>query len=508
MKISHNQSLSAQIKKGLSDKGITMRSLVAFLIFGMIVIVFVLSDLSGRRQGGSLIGSAAEVNGELISIKDFQEEENRLAQYYSQLFGGQFDSGMQRNMLRGEVMNSLITKSVVSQAAEKEGIYATDAEIRHMIVEELPYFKKDGVFQSDAYKAILQANRLTPGEFESKLRQDIKNQRSRQLFESTLGLTQLQKKIENEMRSSKINLQFIRLSSVEFAKHNTITNAEINAALAKEDFKKKVQDDFKLNEALYEVKEQVRAAHILIRSTPQTDAAAFKKAEDILKRASKEDFGKLAEKFSEDPGSKAKKGDLGYFSRGQMVPEFTDAAFGLEKGKISGLVKTSYGYHIIKVLDKKAGSKPNFEEAKMEIAKKFLSNDKYSNFIKSVETKMSSGKADEAVAELLGAKFTWAETGFFSISQEVAPVMNSAQALKVALELTKEQGLAKKLVREGDVQFLIKLKDLKSESIEINSQDQAMLERQKSIDSYHQWVDSFKKNAKIHTNTALMESTP
>lgn len=507
MKLSQQTSMSSKIKKGLTDKGITYRSIVAFFVFGMIVLVFVLSDLSGRRGRGSLMSSAAEVNGELISLKDFQDEENRLAQYYSQLFGGQFDSEMQRNMLRGEVMNSLVTKSVAAQAAEKEGIYATDAEIRRMIVDELPYFKKDGVFQSDAYKAILQANKLTPSEFEGKLRKDIKNQRSRQLFESSLALTEMQKNIEKELRASKLNLEFIQLSSMDFAKVNPVNAEEVVKALATDDFKKKVEDNFKVNQAQYDTPEQVKASHILIKADAASDNEARKKAEAILKRLGKEDFGKVAAQVSDDPGSKAKKGELGFFSRGQMVKEFEDVAFSLPVGKVSDLVKTPYGYHIIKVTDKKAAHKADFDSVKNDIARKLILDEKYLEFIKSVETDLAAGKSGEVVERLNSAKFSWKETGYFDIAEEVAPVMNSAQAIKAALELSKTQPVAKKLVREGSVQFLIKLKDVKTEAGDLKAQDQNMLEKQKFMSAYQAWVESFRKSARIETNSNLTNPT-
>lgn len=504
MKISHQSSMSSKIKKGLTDKGITTRSVVAFLVFGIIVLVFILSDLSGRHRGSMSMGSAAEVNGELISLKDFQDEESRLGQYYSQLFGGQFDSEMQKNMLRGEVMNSLLNKSVASQAAEKEGIYATDAEIRHMITDELPYFKKDGVFQSDAYKAILQANKLTPGEFEAKLRKDIKNQRSRQLFESSLSLSELQKNIEKELRSSKLNLEFIQLSGADFSKNNSVAAGEIAKALENNQFKKQVEDNFKANEAKYNTPEQVRAAHILIKSDAGNDAQARAKAESVLKRLVKEDFGKVAAQVSDDPGSKTKKGELGFFARGQMVKEFDEAAFSLPVGKVSGLVKSNFGYHIIKVSEKRAAHKANFETVKNEIAQKLISDEKYLTFIKSIESDLTAGKTEAVISQIKNSKLSWKETGFFDIAAEVAPVMNSAQAIKTALTLTKTKPYASKLVREGDVQFLIKLKDIKTEATGFKSQDQSVLERQKYTEAYQAWVEGFKKTARIQTNSNLM----
>ena len=500
---SHSDSVSSKLKKGLHDKGITTRSIVAFLIFGMIVLVFVLSDLTGRNPGAMSMGSAAEVNGELISIKDFQDEENRMAQYYSQLFGGQFDSEMQRTMLRGEVMNSLVTKSLAAQAAEKEGIYATDAEVRHMIVEELPYFKKDGVFQSDIYKSILQANKWTPGEFESKIRKDIKNQRSRQLFESSLAMTELQKTIEKELRSSKLNLEYVQLSAADFAKTGTVSADDVVKRLAADDFKRKVEEYFKANQAKFETAEQVRASHILIKADAANDEAANAKAQAVLKRLETEDFGKVASMVSDDPGSKIKKGDLGFFAKGQMVPEFEKTAFSLPVGKLSGLVKTQFGYHIIKVTDKKAFAKADFDAVKTDIAKKLIADENYLSLTKSIEADLSAGKSAEVTARIAAAKLAWKETGYFDIAAEVAPGMNSTQAIKLALELNKNQPLAKKLVREGDVQYLIRLKDVKFEATELKAQDQSVIERQKSTSAYSAWVDSFKKTAKIETNSAL-----
>ena len=496
--------MSDKIKKGLTDKGITTRSLVAFFIFGMIVLVFILSDLSGRHKGStSSLGAAAEVNGELISIKDFQEEEGRLAQYYSQLFGGQFDSEVQRKMLRGEVMNSLVTKSAAAQAAEKEGIYATDAEIRHMIVEELPYFKKDGVFQSDAYKAILQANRMTPSEFESKLRKDIKNQRSRQLFESSLAMTEMQKNAQTELRSSKLNLEFIQLSSAEYVKANVVSDEDVVKAATKEEFKKKVDANFTANQGQYATVEQVKASHILIKADATNDAEAKKKAEAALKRLSKEDFGKVAAQVSDDPGSKAKNGELGFFAKGQMVKEFEDVAFTLAVGQTSGLVKSAFGYHIIKVTDKKAAQQADPISAKKEISKKLIGEEKYLEFIKSIETDLAAGKAEAVVARLTAAKLAWKETGYFDIAAETAPVMNSAQAIKAALELSKANPVAKKLIREGGNQYLIKLKDVKTEASVLKAEDRSMIEKQRSMSAYQAWVESFKKTARIETNSDL-----
>lgn len=506
MKKTHHSSVSDTLKKGLHDRGITTRSIVAFCVFGMIVLVFVLTDMSGRKGGmGGAVGSAAEVNDQIISIKDFQEEETRLSQYYSQLFGGQFDMTKQQAQLRGEVMNSLVTKALASQAAEKEGIYATDAEIRHMIMEELPYFKKDGVFQSDAYRAILSANKLTPGEFEKKLRQDVLGQRSRQLFEVSLGVSDIQKKAESELRSTKLNMDYVLLNEDDFAKTHPVSADAVSKKLADPEFKKKVEDYFAAHKAEFEVKEQVKAAHILIRAGADDASikAAETKAQAVLVRLKKEDFGKVASQVSEDPGSKTKNGELGYFGHGQMMKEFEDAAFGLKVGQVSGLVKTAYGFHIIKVLDKKQASEANLDKARPEIAKKLIQKDEFVTIAKSIEAALAAGKTDEALQLVSQNKLAWKETGFFNLASDTVPGLNSSQALKVAFELTKANPVAKKLVREGDSQYLLKFKDSKIEATEAKDDD--LLNRQKSLEAYRMWIDNYKKTAKIQMNSGLLK---
>jgi peptidyl-prolyl cis-trans isomerase C len=117
---------------------------------------------------------------------------------------------------------------------------------------------------------------------------------------------------------------------------------------------------------------EVHARHILFRVNDPNDQAASKAAEDkvkqVIERIKKgEDFGTLAMALTEDPSGKQDGGDLGYFTRDQMVPEFSEVAFGLEKGQVSGPVKTAFGWHVLKVEDKRMREPPPFDEVRGEI---------------------------------------------------------------------------------------------------------------------------------------------
>jgi peptidyl-prolyl cis-trans isomerase D len=118
----------------------------------------------------------------------------------------------------------------------------------------------------------------------------------------------------------------------------------------------------------YQTPERVHASHILLNTGGKDEAAVRKQAEDLLaKIKAGADFAELAKKYSEDPGSKDKGGDLDFFPRGQMVPEFENAAFSMQPGQVSDLVKTQYGFHIIKVVEKQQGSTQTLEQVRPQI---------------------------------------------------------------------------------------------------------------------------------------------
>ncbi|HOD35128.1 MAG TPA: peptidylprolyl isomerase [Syntrophales bacterium] len=135
---------------------------------------------------------------------------------------------------------------------------------------------------------------------------------------------------------------------------------------------KDVEEYYKNNPKEFEKPETVKVRHILIgfkgEMTDDQKKELRKKAEDVLKKAKGgDDFAKLASEYSDDPGSKTKGGELGYFPRGNMVPEFENAAFGLKPGEISDVIETPYGYHIIKAEDKKAAEMPAFDSIKDQV---------------------------------------------------------------------------------------------------------------------------------------------
>jgi peptidyl-prolyl cis-trans isomerase C len=156
-----------------------------------------------------------------------------------------------------------------------------------------------------------------------------------------------------------------------------------------------VEKAYRENPDAFKVPEQVRASHILIKVDEGADAAmkadALGRANSVLKSAKAgKDFAALAKEFSQDPGSAAQGGDLGFFPPGQMVGPFNDVAFSLRPGTISGIVETQFGYHIIKVVEKKPGRTVPLEEARTQIEQRLLDMNRQRHvaaFVKSLRDK-------------------------------------------------------------------------------------------------------------------------
>ncbi len=140
---------------------------------------------------------------------------------------------------------------------------------------------------------------------------------------------------------------------------------------------REVEQYYKANKDKFRVPESVKASHILIKVDKNGDKkaweAAKEKAEMVRKKALKgESFAELAKKYSDDPGSKNKGGELGYFTKGRMVPEFEKAAFSLKKGEISKPVKTAFGYHVIKLEDRKPAHQKKLSEVRETVKSQLL----------------------------------------------------------------------------------------------------------------------------------------
>lgn len=280
-----SDSMAEKMKRKLSAKSVT-----AIILFGAIIMVFVFFGLPSHMGGG--VGAVARVNDTFISVADFQQEESRIEEYYKNLFGTQMDFSSQRQLLRQQALENLVRMELVSQGAEHNGIYATDAEVREFIVKDIPVFQQNGRFQRDFYGRYLESVRMSPGKFEDKVRKDITNVRTRYLFELASRISPAELNVMQQMRSTQMNVSFAKIDEEAAVKALGKEKAEASIKALDEALSK--GDESTVNAQLKELKanwDETGFVDMSVDNFPKltssvANQAAFElsKSEPLLKR--------------------------------------------------------------------------------------------------------------------------------------------------------------------------------------------------------------------------------
>ncbi len=264
-------------------------------------------------------GPIARVNGVDVDREEFERKFKKMTSAFTKR-GKEIPAGLSQRY-KESILKQLVDKELLNQEIKKQGVSVADAELG----SEFENYKK--------------------------------------MFRTEENFTRYLKSSDISVDTIKSNIRHNLAVKMLLEKQGDLTVSE-------EDTKKYYEE----NKKRYEVKEQVRASHILIKVSDKDDdakkAAAEKKAKKVHKLATAKgaDFAALAKEHSEGP-TKSRGGDLSFFTRGRMVKAFEDAAFGMKVGQISAPVKTQFGWHIIKVVDKKEGKQRPYDEVKESITK-------------------------------------------------------------------------------------------------------------------------------------------
>jgi len=340
----------------------------------------------------------ATVDGRDITVARFRRAYQQQLQVYRNAYGANFDDRLLRQLgIEQRIVQQMIEEELALAEADRLGMGASDEEVRARI-GALPAFQENGQFVGDQrYRQILQSANppLRASDFEEQVRRGIVLEKLQAALTGWVTVSDGDVDEEFRRRNEKIKLAVVSFPADKFREGLTATDEELAAHFEANKSEYRIPEKRKIRYALvdsnalreqtpvspeearqyydanvqqYSTPEQMRASHILLKTEGKDEAAVKKQAEDLLAQIKKgADFAALATKFSEDEGSATKGGDLDFFPRNQMVKEFEEAAFALEPGQVSDLVKTTYGYHIIKAGEKKAASTRSFEEVRPQI---------------------------------------------------------------------------------------------------------------------------------------------
>jgi len=320
--------------------------------------------------------TAASVAGDAIPMTEYTQAYQRMLQNYTRAGGNRPDPELLRAMgLDKQVLESLINVHVITYAAKRLGLDVSPEEVRSA-VETNPNLMNNGQFIGiERYKMVLAENNISVSEFEDSLRFSLLSKKVRQAVSDGLSIPDSQLRDEFQRTNQEAQVAYVLFRKDDFKKDVKPTEPDLQAYFNAHKTKYNIKEQRRVQYLLIptagvastiavtdqEVRDQwaqqahpetVTASHILFKIDPGANEADVKaKAEEVLKRAKAgEDFAELAKKYSQDPGSAKNGGDLGSFTREQMVKEFADVAFALKPGEISGLVRSQFGYHIIKVM--------------------------------------------------------------------------------------------------------------------------------------------------------------
>jgi peptidyl-prolyl cis-trans isomerase D len=368
---------------------------------GAVVVTFVLLYVPSFLQTGgpNANDTIATVNGRAVKAGDFRTMYAQQVDAYRQAYGASLNDQLLKQLgIEQRLIQQMIDEEAVQAEATRLGLKVTDAEVRTRILR-LPALQENGVFVGEArYKQMLGMQRppLTAAQFEDQMRKTLLAEKVQAAVTGWVQVADADVEKEYKSKNEKVKLELAVFNSTAFRDGIQPTDAEIQAQFAAHTDQYQVgerrrvrflsidaqalrpkvtvtdaeiQQQYNSNIATYSTPEQVHVRHILMKTDGKNDEAVKKTMEGILAKAKAPgaDFAKLATQYSEDEGSKDKGGEYDFFGKGTMVKEFEDAAWALNKDEISGLVKTQFGYHIIKLLDKRPANVKTLEQVKPQI---------------------------------------------------------------------------------------------------------------------------------------------
>jgi peptidyl-prolyl cis-trans isomerase D len=376
---------------------ILLGAVVLVLGGSMLLYLVPQSPVSGELSTDTV----AKIGDESVSVQDVRQQLNQIEQRNPNM-------KPLEGLYAQQIMKQLVFEKEIEYEAKRLGITVSDQERADRIRQYVPTAFNGGTFVGmERYSAEVQARfQLTVPVFEELLRQGLLEEKFRRLVTDGISVGPAELQDEFRYKNEKVKLDYALIKPEDLEGKISPDEAEIRAAYEKNMAKYQVperrvaryalvdvnqirqnlqvSDDmlkqqYQANIQQYQVPNRVHVEHILFMTVGKTTDAEVeevkKKAEDVLNQVKKGGkFEDLAKKYSEDPGSKDKGGDLSWITQGQTVPEFEKTAFSLSPGQVSDLVKTQYGFHIIKVLEKETAHTKPFEEVKDSLRAPLLLN--------------------------------------------------------------------------------------------------------------------------------------
>jgi peptidyl-prolyl cis-trans isomerase D len=434
-------------------------------ILGAVILAFIPFGygLYRDKREGQVVAS---VDGESISYSDYRRIFNNLLDQMRQSFGTALDDEMIKSLgIKDRALNQLIESKLMLAEARRLKFRVSDAEVADAI-GKIEVFQTGGVFDRRRYEYILDRNRITTEQFEMQQKESMLINKVRSIILNNLTVSDAEAIAWYNWQNASVDLDFVLFNPVNYKSIETDaqeieTYYEKNKSSYKKEAEVKVryvffdpaahqsaivvdaeesQDYYDTHKEEFSTPKTVEARHILIKVDRNADAgtveAAKAKALDILEKAREgTDFAELAKQYSEGP-TKVKGGHLGSFKHEDMVKPFSDKAFSMSPGEISDLVRTQFGWHIIKVEKINEASTLSFDKAKPDIQKKITTEKARSIAYDAAEAVYEeSFEGDDLINSASKRNLQVLTTEFFTRRNPIKGIKNPAKFASVAFGL-------------------------------------------------------------------------
>jgi peptidyl-prolyl cis-trans isomerase D len=463
-------------------------------IFGAIIAVFVFFGIYSFRDQRSVGGVLAYVGEKPILAKEFfSEYEGALRQAQAQN-PSLTKEDLERFGFKSQVLMQMVGRQLIFDQAEKLGVAVSQAELQAEIAR-VPAFQNDkGQFDYELYKEKLKSVGLNPENFESDQKRDLLYEKMVLYSIQPVYVTPGEVRSIYNFTQEKAVVDFLSFPAREFASQVSISDERIKEVYesSKEKYKrpaeakieylelspaaladpKLVSDQeakayYDSNPDKFKHPDMVKANHLLVLlaqdAKPEDVKVAEKRLADLSARLRK---GEALDKILAAQGQPAVTGgDLGWFGKGTMVPEFEQAAFALKKGEVSGIVRTQYGVHVIQVVDKKPEGVSPFDEAKEDIKREMAEDKAAETLGKTVDQLLEELLGGGDIAKLAQSKGLSSKTSEF-FSRQRPPLDLNLNPEALALLFAQQAGKpVPQAMTSGEGFVLAKVLEVKPENI-------------------------------------------
>jgi peptidyl-prolyl cis-trans isomerase D len=472
--------------------------LLKYIIWAVVIAFVAGTVLVGIDfQGGSSRDAIALVNSQPLKLNEFQNALQNRMEAERKISGSEINEE-DRRQIRQEVLDEMIDETLALQNASKLGVFLGEQEFLDTIYADRSFKDVQGNFSRDLYLRFLQlqAQRgVSPQETENNIKRELLFQKLQTQFYSQAQISPLQIERKNSLLQRKIQAEILVWDYALIAQTLEVSEDQVRKFYSE-------------NRQRWLKPDQIRARHILLQPEANQNITAVEAlAKEIYQKAMAGDnFEALAKKYSKDEGSAKQGGDLGFFSEKDMVPQFAKAAFALKIGEISQPVQTDFGFHIIKLEEKKKGFTPTFENSQNKAKKELLlelAREKTRQDVTLTLRRIENGESLTQVVKKSLAKTK--TTNWFNLDSEkiISEFSKNSPLVSALLYLEKNEIMKNAIyLTEGAVLGKVTSEKTGESTVLKNLKEQKEIATRKLLAEqgsllYSQWIKSLRDQAKL-----------